>query len=63
MAAMCLKTMGRPRGVAQLALRLVFDEHAARPHLQRHAAGHVFVDVVEGVHVDSPVAARRRGQG
>ena len=29
----------KPRGVLQLALRLLFERHAARPQLQRHAAG------------------------
>jgi hypothetical protein len=41
-----LEDDGQARGVGKLAFGLVLDGNAAGPHLQRHTAGHVFVDVV-----------------
>ena len=37
---------GQARGVGQLLLRFVFDRHAARPHLDGHAAVGLFGVVV-----------------
>ena len=45
-AAMCLNTNGRRAALRSWRLRLVFHRHAARPHLDRHAAGDFFFDVV-----------------